>query len=57
LAERDPVVSTLDDEDGKEDIFEDGNLQMFAHQFKGPHEGIRIKVDMGKRQLGPTKHL
>jgi len=57
LAERNPVVSTLDDEDGKENIFEGWNLQVFAHQLKGSHEGIRVRMDLGRRQLSRTKYL
>jgi len=57
LTERNPVVCMLDGEDGEEDIFEDRNLQVLTHQFKCLYEGVRIRVDLGRRQLGPTQHL
>jgi len=57
LAERDPVISALNGENGEEDIFEGWDLQVVTHQLKGPYEGIRVRMDLGRQQLGPTKNL
>ena len=57
LTERDQVVSPLYSENGEESVLEDRNIQVFTHQFKDPHEDVRIGVNLGRRQLGPTKHL
>jgi len=57
LTEGNLVHSPLLSKYSKENILETGNLQMLAHQLKCPHKSIRIRMNLGKRQLGPVEYL
>jgi len=57
LTKSKPIRALFHGKDNKEDILEGGNFLIIAHQFKGPHEGIRIGVDLRRQQLSPAEHL
>jgi hypothetical protein len=57
LAKRNPVRTPLYGEEGEEDIFRGRDAKIVAQQLKSPHKGIRVWMDLGRRQFGPAKHL
>jgi hypothetical protein len=57
LAKRDPVHTPLYGEEGEEDILRGRDAKIVAQQLKSPHKGIRVRMDLGRRQFGPAKHL
>jgi len=46
LTKGDPVVPPLDSENGEKDVLKRRNPQMLAHQFKRPHQSIRVGVNL-----------
>jgi len=57
LTEGNPIRTSLYGEKGKEDVLGGRNSEIVTHQFKGPHKGVRIGVNLRRRQFGPTEHL
>jgi len=57
LTERNPIRTSLYGKNGKDDILGNGNSEIVTHQFEGPHKGIRVGVDLRRRQFSPAEHL